>query len=372
MPGWKALPEELDPEVRAFTERIRRLIDRSGLGVTAVAERTGHERSAWDAYLNARRPAPRSAVIALAETTGADPADLTARWERARRHFAPEEGTRAGGRPGGPETVLPRGKGLYGGAPEVPDRGAPWGPATEAQGSGGPEAPGGPDLGGPERPGDDHTMRIRRLDPTAPTAPTTPTAPPAPIPIPAPTPRPRRTTVLLYVAGILGALLVVTAALLLVDLGGGDGADDGAGGGADGRATAPPTTPAPSPTPRTELPAGVKCSGADCAGRDPEAMGCGGPLAVTLARVRVGTAGVEVRHSAACAASWARITGAAPGATVSVEVAGAAERVTVPGDADTTAAETDAYTPMLAVAPGASARACGTLADGTGGCTAGR
>ncbi|MFF5633973.1 DUF2690 domain-containing protein [Streptomyces sp. NPDC012825] len=368
MPGWKALPEELDPEVRAFTERIRRLIDRSGLGVTAVAERTGHERSAWDAYLNARRPAPRSAVIALAETTGADPADLTARWERARSRFAPEEGTRAGG----PETVFPRGRGLYGGAPEVPDRGAPRGPATEAQGSGGFEAPGGPDgLGGPERPGgpehpgDDHTMRIRRLDPTAPPA---PIPIPIPVPAPAPTPRPRRTTVLLYVAGILGALLVVTAALLLVDLGGGDGAD----GGADGRATAPPTTPAPSPTPRTELPAGVKCSGADCAGRDPEAMGCGGPLAVTLARVRVGTAGVEVRHSAACAASWARITGAAPGATVSVEVAGATERATVPGDADTTAAETDAYTPMLAVAPGASARACGTLADGTGGCTAGR
>ncbi|MEW1900345.1 MULTISPECIES: hypothetical protein [unclassified Streptomyces] len=45
MPGWKTLPDELDPEVRAFTERIRRLIDRSGLGVTAVAERTGRERA---------------------------------------------------------------------------------------------------------------------------------------------------------------------------------------------------------------------------------------------------------------------------------------------------------------------------------------
>ncbi|MFC8016317.1 DUF2690 domain-containing protein, partial [Streptomyces cinereoruber] len=131
-------------------------------------------------------------------------------------------------------------------------------------------------------------------------------------------------------------------------------------------------TPAPSPTSRAELPAGVRCSGAECAGRDPEAMGCGGPLAVTVARVRVGTAGVEVRHSATCSASWARITGAAPGDTVSVEVAGATERATVPEGADTAAAETDAYTPMLAVTPRAAARACGTLADGTRACTAGR
>ncbi|WP_435185205.1 DUF2690 domain-containing protein [Streptomyces sp. bgisy126] len=93
--------------------------------------------------------------------------------------------------------------------------------------------------------------------------------------------------------------------------------------------------------------------------------------AVTVARARVGAAGVEVRRSAACSASWARITGAAPGDTVSVEVAGATERATVPEDADPAATGTDAYTPMLAVAPGAAARACGTLADGTGACTAG-
>ncbi|MFE6459921.1 DUF2690 domain-containing protein [Streptomyces cinereoruber] len=433
MPGWKALPEELDPEVRAFTELIRRLIDRSGLGVAAVAERTGHERASWHAYLNARQPMPRGAVTALAEVTGADPADLVGRWERARGRFA--AGASGGG---GPE----------GGGPEGAGSGA------ERPGlSGGPErpdAPGGHDRSGlPDEPGNDSTMQIRRLDPERPAKapgsgpdsflapgsvpdsdldpdpgsgpepagspdlhptpprdlhptpprdlhPTPPrdphpapprdlhpapprdrdrvqnqAPPPAPspgeAPAPVPTPSPRKTPLLLYVAGILGALLVVTAALLLVDLGGGDGAD----GGADGRASAPPNTPAPSPTSRTELPAGVKCSGADCAGRDPEAMGCGGPLAVTVARVRVGTAGVEVRHSATCSASWARITGAAPGDTVSVEVAGATERATVPEGADT-AAETDAYTPMLAVTPRAAARACGTLADGTRACTAGR
>ncbi|KOX17214.1 MULTISPECIES: helix-turn-helix domain-containing protein [unclassified Streptomyces] len=401
MPGWKALPEELDPEVRAFTELIRRLIDRSGLGVVAVAERAGHERAVWDAYLNARRPMPRGAVIALAEVTGADPADLATRWERARGRFAP--GAVDGGVPGGPaaegpRTEDPRGEALYGGASGGPATGGlatggprggvPGGPAAEGLNggvSGGPaprSLPDHADRPGDGLPGDDRTMRIRRVDPPGPAEAPVPAEAPTPAAVPppgggrpapsrppggAPPARRRRTTVLLYAAGILGALLVVTAALLLVDLGGGgDGTD-----GADGRAAAPPTTTAPSPAPRTDLPGGVKCSGADCAGRDPEAMGCGGPLAVTVDRVRVGTARVEVRHSATCAASWARITGAAPGDTVSVEVAGATERATVPEGADP-AAETDAYTPMLAVAPRAAARACGTLADGTERCTAGR
>lgn len=73
MPGWKALPDELDPDVAAFTERLRRLIDRSGLAVTAVAERTGHERSAWDAYLNGRLPAPEA------------PSSHSPRWPEATR-----------------------------------------------------------------------------------------------------------------------------------------------------------------------------------------------------------------------------------------------------------------------------------------------
>ncbi|MGA5868623.1 DUF2690 domain-containing protein [Streptomyces cinereoruber] len=443
MPGWKALPEELDPEVRAFTELIRRLIDRSGLGVAAVAERTGHERASWYAYLNARQPMPRGAVTALAEVTGADPADLVGRWERARGRVA--TGGSGGGGPegGGPEGAGPGSErpGLSGGSERAGLSGNPERPGLFG-GSERPDAPGGHDRSGlPDEPGNDSTMQIRRLDPERrakapgsgpdsflapgsvpdsdldpdpgsgpepagspdlhPTPPRdlhpapprdlhpapprdlhpapprdrdrvqnqvpTPAPSPGEAPAPVPTPSLRKTPLLLYVAGILGALLVVTAALLLVDLGGG-----GTDGGADGRASAPPTTPAPSPTSRTELPAGVKCSGADCAGRDPEAMGCGGPLAVTVARVRVGTAGVEVRHSATCSASWARITGAAPGDTVSVEVAGATERATVPEGADTAAAETDAYTPMLAVTPRAAARACGTLADGTRACTAGR
>ncbi|MFE4616328.1 DUF2690 domain-containing protein [Streptomyces sp. NPDC056747] len=320
MPGWKALSDELDPDVRAFTERLRRLIDRSGLGVTAVAERTGHDRATWDACLDARRPVPRSAVAALAEVTGTDPGDLAAEWERA------ERGWSRSGRPDG------------GTADADAD--------ADGDGDGdGDGADGADDFDGL----DDRTMQIRRF------------AAPDPAPVTSPPPHPpaaRRRPLLLYAAGTLGALLVVTAALLLVDLGGADGTDD--------RAVTPPPPTTPTAAPSVSLPAGVKCAGSGCTGRDPEAMGCGGPLATTVARTRVGAVQVEVRHSATCAAAWARISGAAPGDAVTVSAGGATRRAEVVS----AGADTDAYTPMLAVAAGTDATACATLADGTEHCTA--
>ncbi|MFE0649022.1 DUF2690 domain-containing protein [Streptomyces sp. NPDC059534] len=392
MPRWKPLPGELDPDIRAFTERLRRLIDRSGLGVVAVAERTGHERAAWDTYLSARLPVPRSAVVTLAEATGSDIGSLAAEWERAERAWsrttrqppaapgaapavagmsAPE----ATGASAAAATLVSAPEATTVSAPEDTVVSAPAVAAVTASEVTAVTVPAAAVTGSVAEAGDDRTMEIRRLDrahgpgPAAPPsrgpAPTPspgPTPPPSRVPAPAPAAAPssnapaRRPTVLLYAAGILGALLVVTAALLLVDLGG--------EGGAGGPTAAPPVTTAPTTAPRTGLPAGVKCAGADCAGRDPEAMGCGGPLADTVARTRVGAALVEVRHSATCAAVWARITGAAPGDTVTVEAAGAVERAVLAEGADN-----DAYTPMLAVASAADARACGTLVDGRVGCT---
>ncbi|MGW6418735.1 DUF2690 domain-containing protein [Streptomyces sp. NPDC055055] len=363
MPRWKALPDELDPDILAFTERLRRLVDRSGLGVVAVAERTGHERSAWDTYLNARLPVPRSAVVALAEATGSDIGSLAAAWERAERAWSRTARRTA---PVPAETAP---------APvPVPAETAP-APATVPAKTASASVPATVPAEPTTPPGDDRTMEIRRLDripgptpvpprapaaaaptPAAPSSGTSPSPAAAPFPAAAPPAPARRPPVLLYAAGVVGALLVVTAALLLVDLG---GADDGGGPTA-----APPATTAPTTAPKA-LPAGVKCAGADCSGHDPEAMGCGGELAATVARARVGTALVEVRHSATCSAVWARISGAKPGDTVTVEVAGAVERA-VPVEG----ADTDAYTPMLAVTAATDARACGTLADGRVGCTA--
>ncbi|MFJ5141070.1 DUF2690 domain-containing protein [Streptomyces sp. NPDC088707] len=388
MPGWKALPEEVDPDVRAFTERLRRLIDRSGLGVTAVAERTGHERSAWDTYLNARRSVPRSAVVALAEVTGSDPAALATDWERAERAWARTAAPLGDGGGGGggerrPEPEPEDGDGGFRDGPAGDDhtmeirrldrprprpaapRTASGGPASGGSGglaSGGPAsggpAPGGSASGGPGGLASGAAALGAPVRAPAPGAP----APDAP---PARTPDSRRGKVLLAVTGVVGALLVVTAALLLVDLGGSEGPGEG------DKAAAPPVTTAPPTTQRTSLPPGVRCAGPDCTGQDPEAMGCGGPLATTVARAVVGSAQVEVRYSETCGAAWARLTGGAPRDTVTIRAGDAERRATVAAGTDTVAKETDAYTPMVAVGSAEGARACGQLADGSEGCTAG-
>ncbi|MFE5793983.1 DUF2690 domain-containing protein [Streptomyces sp. NPDC056503] len=357
MSAWKALSGELDPDVRAFTERLRLVIDRSGLGVAAVAERTGHRPADWDGYVNARGPVPRSAVVALSDITGADLGPLTAQWEHADRAWKRLLRERAV-----PDQAVPDQEAVRDQA--VSDRAVPGRAAEEGVRERGPAPEGVPA---------DRTMRIRAVPPPPSPGPGPasgsgpgsgpgpgPASGPAPAPAPSPGRRtrgPRRVSPLLYAAGIVGAALVVTAAVLLVDLGGTDGAP----------AAAPParaTTTAPSPTP--SLPEGVRCAGADCGGLDPEEMGCGGPLATTVARTRVGAALVEVRHSEVCGAAWARISGGAPGDEVSVQSGTAVRAANVLADGSG-----GAYTTMIPVASGSAARACASLSGGEDGCTGG-
>lgn len=85
MPRWKALSEELDPQIREFAGQLRRLVDRRGLSIAAVADRTGYSRTSWERYLNGRLLAPKGAVVALAEATGTSQAHLTTMWELAER-----------------------------------------------------------------------------------------------------------------------------------------------------------------------------------------------------------------------------------------------------------------------------------------------
>ncbi|EYT84394.1 hypothetical protein CF54_01785, partial [Streptomyces sp. Tu 6176] len=91
MPRWKALPEELDPQVKEFAGQLRRLVDRSGLSVAALADRTGYSKTSWERYLGGRLLAPKGAVIALAEVTGTDPVHLTTMWELAERAWSRAE-----------------------------------------------------------------------------------------------------------------------------------------------------------------------------------------------------------------------------------------------------------------------------------------
>ncbi|MER7310052.1 MULTISPECIES: DUF2690 domain-containing protein [Streptomyces] len=91
MPRWKALPQELDPQVKEFAGHVRRLIDRNGLGLAAVADRTGYSKTSWERYLNGRLLPPKGAVVALAEVTGTHPAHLTTLWELAERAWSRAE-----------------------------------------------------------------------------------------------------------------------------------------------------------------------------------------------------------------------------------------------------------------------------------------
>ncbi|TLQ44178.1 XRE family transcriptional regulator [Streptomyces marianii] len=341
MPRWKALPEELDPQVREFASQLRRLVDRSGLSIAAVADRTGYSKTSWERFLNGRLLAPKRAIVALAEVTGTNPVHLTTMWELAERAWSRAEmrhdmtmeairisQARAAlgeSGPNGPAAPDGRAGGLTTAAPDGDGpRDRPHVPARPGSGPGRAGKPSGPSYSGaPASPGGPGRRKGRR-----------------------------GTTV--FVAGLVGALLVIAAAVLLTDLGGGG---DESGGDVAKPPSAAPTTQAP------ELPAGVKCAGADCTGQDPENMGCGGQFATTASRATVGTAVVEVRYSRTCGAAWARITQATPGDKVRISAGGESEDGLVNADKD-------AYTPMVAVAAESEANACATLTTGTEGCTA--
>lgn len=148
--------------------------------------------------------------------------------------------------------------------------------------------------------------------------------------------------------GAVGALAVVGAAVFFLDLGG------------QSTAAPEPTTSPSAEAPK--LPEGVKCSGADCAGEDPELMGCGGQYAETTTDAMVGNAYVEIRYSKVCKAAWARVSNATPGTTVTVEEADATEQ-------DEVTDSNSGYTRMVAAKSAESAVACVETAGGLTGCT---
>ncbi|MFG2650045.1 XRE family transcriptional regulator [Streptomyces sp. NPDC048436] len=374
MPRWKALPDELDPEVSEFASQLRTLVDRSGLSIAAVSDRTGYSKTSWERYLNGRLLAPKGAIVALAEVTGTNPVHLITMWELAERAWSRSEmrhdmtmqairisQARAALGELGPNP--PSAKSAKGGK-----SGKSGGSATR-DGAASP-APGG-DPADRANGGGRSVTGVAGPAGVAPTAlPQTPSyaaggdrgavaAPPVP-PGPrapghggdSPDRQRRRRKLTMFLAGVVGALVVIAAAVFLTDFGKDDKGDESA------KPSASPTTS------DKDLPAGVECSGKDCTGKDPETMGCGGELATTSTRATVGKALVEVRYSKTCGAAWARITQAAPGdkVTIGAGTGGAKQNGTVNADLD-------AYTPMVAVKDGAAAEACATLKTGETGCT---
>lgn len=421
MPRWKGLPDELDPQVKEFAGQLRRLVDRSGLSIAAVADRTGYSKTSWERYLNGRLLAPKGAIVALSEVTGASPVHLTTMWELAERawsrsemrhdmtmeairisqaraalgEFGPAAGAKGGaasggggrqataGRRAGSATATPGIAGPAGVSPTIPPKATP--STTPSVSPSVPLQPTGRDGGEPSyggtsssRPGSGSGSRsgggagsggggwgivapprggATTGAPGAPGAPGADAAAGEPSPQDA---RPvgagedrarRKRRLVMFLAGVVGALVVVAVAVYLT------------GGGDKKEAGGTRKSPAVSASTQPDLPPGVKCAGAPCTGKDPENMGCGGELATTTTSVTVGTTLVEVRYSRTCGAAWARITRAARGDRVDVS-SGTAARQTGTVDADT-----DAYTPMVAVKDAGDARACATLKTGQKGCT---
>lgn len=85
---WEPLPETLDGAARRLAVHLRRMKDRSGLSVPALAARTASSTGAWERYLNGVRIPPRDAVEVLGQLSGADYDRLMALWELADRGVA--------------------------------------------------------------------------------------------------------------------------------------------------------------------------------------------------------------------------------------------------------------------------------------------
>lgn len=399
MPRWRALPDELDPQVREFASQLRRLVDRSGLSIAAVADRTGYSKTSWERYLNGRLLAPKGAIVALAEVTGTNPVHLTTMWELAERAWSRSEmrhdmtmeairisqARAALGEFGAPPAHVKGGKtarrsssvtatpgvaGPAGVAPTVPPQ--PAAPETDGvearQGSSSGNSWGIAGYQGPSQPSSGRTAAAAPVSTGGPAW-----TPGAPGPYDEPQDaRPgdgssggadgaagsggsgagkRRLT--MFLSGVVGVLVVVAAVFFLTD-GGGDKKNAGAD-----------KSPSPSASTSVSLPAGVKCSGAGCTGKDAEAMGCSGNLVTTAKTATVGATVVEVRYSESCGAAWGRVTQAGQGDKVEV----AAGKATEQSGNITEVGDTIAYTPMVAVKDAGEAKACVTLASGQSGCT---
>ncbi|MFJ9868467.1 DUF2690 domain-containing protein [Streptomyces sp. NPDC101165] len=412
MPRWKALPDELDPQIKEFTSQVRRLVDRSGLSIAALADRTGYSKTSWERYLGGRLLAPKGAVVALAEVTGTNPVHLTTMWELAERAWSRAEmrhdrtmeqiriaqaraalgefgaaeaegasGTRTAGRGTGTTvtpgttgtpgtTVTPGVAGPAGVSPTIPpqptasdadgrenaDRGAD--PEVNSWGMAGYEGP----SKASRRPGAAADAGSGARPAPSPDGPGWTPGTPNPYDGQPQGARPgggapgkgagRKGRLTMFLAGVVGVLVVVAAVYFFTN--------PGNGAKHEGAAKSPSPTASRNPS----LPSGVKCSGAACNGKDAEAMGCSGDLVTTAKTATVGTTTLEVRYSKTCGAAWGRITGATQGDQVQVS----AGKLRQTGDI-TAVGDAIAYTPMVAVKDAAEAKACATLASGRKGCT---
>ncbi|MER5409172.1 DUF2690 domain-containing protein [Streptomyces sp. NPDC002769] len=312
MADWKPLPDTLEPDVRALVEQLRRLKDRSGLSLAALAERTLHSKSSWERYLNGRSLPPPQAAEALARMVGADPARLAALWELAARAWSRQRS---------------------------PERREHSGPATSPKSAKAPEHVESPEPAEPGTSSDippETDAALFSADATA--GPTFRALPRKPW-----TGRTRRWLVpaaamVLIIGGVTVALRVTHPA---------------------GDATENHRSSATGGSGANEL--DITCFEQSCTGKDPKTEGCGDPWTSALTKVQ--GVYVELRYSDSCKAAWTRISWGDVGDIARVVSAnGTIRQRRVHYD-------TDVYSPMVAADTPSDARACTILTSGAHGCT---
>lgn len=79
------LPDSSDDEEQLLRERLRRLKQRTGLSLAALASATPFSKSTWHRYLNGDQFPPRSAVESLGRLADTDPGPLLSLWDAASR-----------------------------------------------------------------------------------------------------------------------------------------------------------------------------------------------------------------------------------------------------------------------------------------------
>lgn len=98
MAQWEPLADRIPVDVRRLATQLRRMKDRSGLTVPALAARTAQSAEAWAQYLNGRQVPPLDAVELLAQASGADYDRTGALWKLAEK-AAGGTGDRGRGKP---------------------------------------------------------------------------------------------------------------------------------------------------------------------------------------------------------------------------------------------------------------------------------
>ncbi|NUP22975.1 MAG: DUF2690 domain-containing protein [Streptomyces sp.] len=333
MTRWRALPEDLEPEVAHLVRELRGLKDVTELTLAALASKTAYSKSAWERYFNGKKLPPRQAVTALAEIAGPEHvAPLLALWQRATQAETRGRPRRQGGS-GGTAAVDEQRRQVGTEGTTAADE------QRQQDSSGGTAAAGGEPVttggDGDEGAGENEPLPSgRRVRPARPAL---------------------RGVVAVCAAAT--TLLTGLAVLVAVVLQQQEPRTPGSGTGKAGATAASPSLLAAdqSATP-------VGCRKEACEGKDPQLMGCGQD-ARTAASVWLSGTLIELRYSSRCQAAWGRILAAKVGDQVHVDA--------VDGRALTGRVKfgVDAYSPMAPATDPSEARACATLTERIAKCT---